>query len=121
MNIVFKWCSRKTPCQYCSEVISKDEPMIVFTFVKPGYKRPFYFHPQCWLDERLKVLSESKPLNGAGGRPRMELNKTQRHRRKVLINHYNRLRGDFSPSADRKRAKVIVELENLGGKPAKWG
>jgi len=102
-------------------MVPKDTPILVW-YVKWGrWGKRFYFHPECWVKDRVWHLGDTpKPIDSRG-RPRITLTDEDRKSRKRLINQYNRLSKHVGSEYDLKLLEIEEKLVILGGIPKNWG
>ena len=120
MNVIIRWSRVATKCNYCSQPIVKDTPVLVWSVKWSNWRKSFYFHPHCWVEDREWHLGNTpKPVDNRG-RPSKTICEGDRKLRKVLINKYNRLKLGDKPILDKQRLEIKAKLVYLGGIPPSW-
>ena len=81
MNIYFKWCDKRSNCNYCQEPVFVDTIVAIHSWkTKKRWVRAHFYHPECLSKQFVyKVEMEiPKPVRLNRGRPRLGLTDEQK-------------------------------------------
>lgn len=88
MNIYYKWCNRRSECNYCHEYILVDTVVAIHSWKnRKGWTQGRFYHPQC-LGEHFeyKIKMEiPKPVRSNRGRPSLGLNAEEKKERATML------------------------------------
>ncbi len=88
MNIYYKWCNRRSECNYCHEPIVVDTVVAIHSWKnRKGWTQGKFYHPQC-LGEHFeyKIRMEiPKPIRSNRGRPSLGLNTEEKRERATML------------------------------------
>jgi len=118
MNISLKLTMKQARCNYCGEYIVKGEPQIKWSWKsRKGWVGKTYYHPDCFIDDRLHSLKINPPVTVTKklGRPTSKLTSEQRTLRIKLMKYYSRDKGN-----PKKQLKLREQIKVVGGVPASW-
>ncbi|KKK85552.1 hypothetical protein LCGC14_2772160 [marine sediment metagenome] len=88
MNIYFKWCNRRSECNYCHEPILVDTVVAIHSWkTRRGWAQCKFYHPRCLSDQyEYKVKMEvPKPVRSNRGRPSLGLNTEEKRERATML------------------------------------
>ena len=88
MDIYFRWCNRKTECNYCHESIRVDTIVAVHTWRnRKKWSGRIFYHPECFPKQFVyKVKMEiPRPIRANRGRPSLGLNTKEKKERATML------------------------------------
>ena len=132
MDIWMAWNKREAKCYYCEKEIKVATPVVIGQTKRKNRTYRTYFHPQCWIDNGMAYLNNNPYTPGVRGRKRLSLTPKDARSRFLLIRRYNTLKSRKakltifpdsileSMNLERRMAKIVKDMEKLGGIPPKW-